>query len=128
MGSPFGIRKKLKALLRSEPEESPEPPPRFTLIITNGEGREESYNGEVDQTILMASGNVATPIASGCSDSTCATCRIEVIEGEDLLSPPQPIEARTLEANDKDSSLRLACQTTVVHEGTVKVRGFEFLE
>jgi ferredoxin len=129
MGSPFGIRKKLKSLLGgggSKPAAAPTP--KFTFVVENGAGRVEECSSEVDSTLLLAGGNLATPIASGCSDSTCATCRVEILEGDGLLSPRAPIEEATLKANQKDAHLRLACQATALREGTVKVRAFEFLE
>lgn len=129
MGSPFGIRKRLKSMLGMGPKgPPPEPPPRFTLVLSNGKGREETVEAEVDQSILLVSGNLATPLASGCSDSTCSSCRVEVLEGADCLSEQTQHERNTLKANERDEGLRLSCCTVVQRSGTVKARGFEFLE
>lgn len=130
--TPFNIRKRLKRLLGLEPaERTPEPkaPPRekVTLILVDAEGEEQTYQGHEGDTPLFISGNMAKPIGSGCNDSSCATCRIEVLEGADNLSPQAERERNTLEENGHNPDLRLACRTEILR-GTVKVRAYEFLE
>ena len=129
MGSPFGIRKRLKSMLGLGPKgPPPQPTPRFTLVLSNGADREETVEADVDQSLLLVSGNVATPLASGCSDSTCSTCRVEVLEGAEFLNAQSEQERTTLRANGREETLRLACATLAERSGTVRARGFEFLE
>jgi ferredoxin len=126
--TPFGIRKRLKSLLGGKPAAAPAAKKKFKLVIHNGKGRTETYEGEVGQSVLLAAGNVSAPIASGCSDSSCATCRISVLSGGQHLSPQNATESQTLKANNREPELRLACQAVIQGEGTVEVQGFEFLE
>lgn len=132
MGSPFGIRRRMKAMFgfgdKAEAAASTRPSCAFVLV---GPGdREQDTRANVGQSLLLASGNLQVPIASGCSDSTCSTCRIEVLEGDGLLSERSDHEAATLRANDRPGHLRLACATTVkaAEPGMIRVRAFEFLE
>lgn len=133
--TPFGIRAKIKAALGMDAPKKKEAykpkvdnTPKFTLVVTNGQGREEKLETKINQTLLMASGDLEFPIGSGCSDSTCSTCRVEVLEGAELLTPQDEKEAKTLSENNREGALRLACITAVVKPGTVKLRAFEFLE
>jgi len=130
--TPFGIRKRLKRLLGLEPAERSEdarPPARekVTLILVDEKGEEQTYQGGSGDTPLFISGNMAKPIGSGCNDSSCATCRVEILEGHENVSPQGPGETETLLANAFDENLRLACRMEIL-QGTVKVRAYEFLE
>ncbi|MCB9762381.1 MAG: (2Fe-2S)-binding protein [Alphaproteobacteria bacterium] len=130
--TPFGIRKRIKKLLGIAPEQdapaAPVRPPRekVTLVVVDGEGAEQSYEGQAGFSPLYISGNMERPIASGCNDSSCATCRIEVLEGPENLSEQDDRERATLAENGKPEHLRLACRAEILR-GTVKVRAFEFL-
>ncbi|MFT5583823.1 MAG: ferredoxin [Cognaticolwellia sp.] len=130
--TPFGIRKRLKRLLGLDPSESNEdarPPARekVTLILVDEKGEEQTYQGGSGDTPLFISGNMAKPIGSGCNDSSCATCRVEILEGHENVSPQGPGETETLLANAFDENLRLACRMEIL-QGSVKVRAYEFLE
>lgn len=130
--TPFKIRERLKNLLGLAPATPKEPPtPRrkrepVTLILVDAEGNEQEHVGEAGYSPLYISGNMQKPIASGCNDSTCATCRIEVLEGAENLSPQDERERATLAEAGHSPELRLACRTEVL-KGTVKVRAHEFL-
>ena len=102
--------------------------PKFELFVSNGEGRDLSYTQDVGTTLLMASGNMEVPIATGCSDATCGTCRVEVLEGAACLSQKVKAESDTLKANGHSIDMRLACTAMGVRPGTVKVRAHEFQE
>jgi ferredoxin len=63
-------------------------------------------------------------IPFSCRSASCGTCRIEVLEGADLLDPPADEELDVLEIfGDDPTRRRLACQ---VHfhkgEGRLRVR------
>lgn len=63
------------------------------------------------------------PIPFSCRSASCGTCTIDVIEGADLLEPPNPAERELLELLNLRSRSRLACQTRVkCGRGTVRVR------
>lgn len=130
--TPFHIRKRLKQLLGLEPatkSEDPKPPPRprVTLVVVDAEGNEQTYQGGQGDSPLYISGNMAKPIGSGCNDSSCATCRIEVLSGAENLTPQDAHERATLKANGHPEDWRLACRTAITG-GSVTVRAHEFLE
>ncbi len=132
--TPFGIRKRLKALLGTGDGTSSRSsaPPRkerakVELAVLDGEGEEQVVSGSADDTLVFISGNLVKPIGTGCSDSTCATCRVEVLEGEDNLSAQEATERATLLANEHSEGLRLGCCTRLL-QGSARVRAFEFIE
>lgn len=132
--TPFRIRERLKKMLGLGPSgdsksSDPPPPPRpkVTLVVVDEAGEEQTFDGGAGDTPLYISGNMKKPIGSGCNDSSCATCRIEVLEGAENLSPQDARERATLEANGHDAdTLRLACRTEIL-QGSVKVKAHEFL-
>ncbi len=133
--TPFRIRERLKKLLGLGPTGSSEgsasaapPRPKVTLTVVDQAGEEQTFDGKAGDSPLFISGNMAKPIGSGCNDSSCATCRIEVLEGAENLSPQDARERATLEANEHDpDTFRLGCRTEIL-QGSVKVRAHEFLE
>jgi ferredoxin len=63
------------------------------------------------------------PVEFSCRSGTCGTCRIEVLEGEDLLREPSSDEEETLMAFDAPPTHRLACRARFrVAEGLLRVR------
>ena len=123
--SRFGIRKKIKTLMGWDG--SPKPPsaparPKYpvTFVLPNG----ESYVAEAKEgdSLVLTSGRGAYPISTGCSDGTCATCRVEVLEGIDSLTSADEHEKQTISDNEVPSELRLGCQSAVIGPGvTVKI-------
>jgi 2Fe-2S ferredoxin len=126
----FGIRKKIKkALGVSKPPAAPVAKlPQFSMTLVVDEEREFSYSQDLGTSLLMASGNLEVPIASGCSDASCATCRCEILEGANLLSASTDAEKATLTLHGFDTSMRLACSALGVKEGSVRVRAAEVLD
>ena len=131
--TPFGIRKKLKSLMGLDtsaddraPVKRPERP-KVTLVLVDDRGKEQTFSGDVGSSPLYISGNMERPIASGCNDSSCGTCRIEVIEGAEHLSPQSPREKQTLAANGFPTTLRLGCCSEITG-GTLKVRAYNFVD
>ncbi|MCP4920519.1 MAG: (2Fe-2S)-binding protein [Proteobacteria bacterium] len=132
--TPFRIRERLKELLGLTPSKAARdtaaPSPRrekVTLVLVDGDGNEQTYDGGAEDSPLFISGNMKKPIGSGCNDSTCATCRIEVLEGAENLSPQDDRERNTLKENGHPEDWRLGCRVSIM-QGTVKVRAHEFLE
>lgn len=130
--TPFRIRERLKkALGISPPSNAPASrgrpaTPKVTLTVVDRAGDEQQHEGDAGYSLLYISGNMERPIASGCNDSSCSTCRVEVLEGADNLSPQDERERATLAANGKPPSMRLACRAEVL-KGSVKVRAHELL-
>jgi 2Fe-2S ferredoxin len=64
------------------------------------------------------------PIPFSCRSASCATCHIEVLEGETILAEPEDEELDVLDAiMSKPPRFRLACQAKCKPgPGTVRVR------
>lgn len=70
--------------------------------------------------IIEVSEKVGAGIVYGCRESDCGTCLTEVVEGMENLSEPSPIERATLAEKKAAPNMRLACQTLVLGDVTVK--------
>ncbi len=134
--TPFGIRKKLKSLLglgggSGEGRRSAAPVrkerPKVSLIVLDGSGMEQSVQGSAADTLVYISGNMHKPIGTGCSDASCGTCRVEVLDGDDNLSAQEARERATLKESGFPEDLRLGCCAQLL-EGSAKVKAFEFIE
>ncbi|WP_437286423.1 2Fe-2S iron-sulfur cluster-binding protein [Sorangium sp. So ce406] len=64
------------------------------------------------------------PVAFSCRDARCATCRVEVFEGEQLLEPPTRDELDLLDRFGAPPRLRLACKAVLrAGPGLIRLRG-----
>jgi ferredoxin len=57
-------------------------------------------------------------IPFGCQSGICGTCKIEILEGSDNLSP---LSLEEQEMGDRDTNHRLGCQAKIMH-GIVKIK------
>jgi len=122
--TPFGIRKILKKLLGFDegPKASSAPPrPKYSVTFVLPDGQEYQTDAREGDSLVLASGRSEYPISTGCMDSSCGTCEVVVLEGQDNLTPVTSKETATKEANNIDANHRLGCQTAVLGEG-VKVQ------
>lgn len=128
MPTPFGIRRRIKRLLGMpiEGAAAAEEVVKVSLTVVAPSGQENSCQATAGQTILTAAGGLAKPISSGCSDSSCGTCRVEVLEGAENLPEQAARERATLKENGFPTTLRLACRTEIL-QGSVKVKAFELI-
>ncbi len=130
MPSPFGIRRRIKRLLGIEEKKAPADqevePDKITLVVLGPKGDEQRVTTYAGSTILGASGQLRHPIASGCSDSTCGTCHVAILEGAENLSEPTAREKGTLKESGHPAGQRLACRAEVL-KGAVKVQAFELV-
>ena len=53
------------------------------------------------------------PIPFSCRSASCGTCHVEVLEGAELLAPPDEQEEELLDILGGDGTTRLACQARV---------------
>ena len=78
----------------------------------------ESSDAKITKTVSAPKGGSVAdlcddheaPIPFSCRSASCATCHIEVLEGQDAFLPPEPDELDVLDAIDsKPPRYRLAC-------------------
>jgi adenylate cyclase len=73
------------------------------------------------ETILTASLRADIPHAHACGGKArCSTCRVLVLDGLEMCGPRTPPEERLTEELDFSENVRLACQTTV--HGDLSIR------
>lgn len=70
--------------------------------------------------IIEVSEKVGAGIIYGCRESDCGTCLTEVLTGMENLSEPSSIERATLAEKKAGLNMRLACQTLVLGDATIK--------
>lgn len=61
-------------------------------------------------------------LAFSCRSARCGVCRVFVVRGAELLSPPADSERDTLRALGARVDERLACQLTLAANGAGEVR------
>ena len=124
--TPFGIRKKIKSFLGlgGEPVKTDarkDEIPRFDVVFVQPDGKEFTVQAKKLDSIVMASGRGDYPVPTGCADSSCGTCRVEVLEGVESLAVEDPHEESVKADNKVPGHLRLGCQTAIIGAG-VKIQ------
>jgi len=72
--------------------------------------------------LLLCANAMKVKVSQVCGgDGACGTCRIEVVEGWENLSPPTPDETY----KELEEPFRLSCQTQLLGDVTVKVAKIE---
>lgn len=67
------------------------------------------------------------PVPFSCRSATCGTCHVMVLEGEELLEPPNEAEAELLMILGGPEKSRLACQAVVRGvPGKLRVRPVDY--
>jgi ferredoxin, 2Fe-2S len=85
---------------------------------------DEGKSGELPtgRTLLSIAEELGIRISHVCGgDGACGTCRIEVLEGWDHLTPPTPDETY----KELEAPYRLSCQSRLVGDVIVKVAKIE---
>ena len=91
--------------------------PRVTFIDCGVSGEFES-----GKTLLQCALEMGIEISHVCGgDGACGTCRIEVIQGEENLTPPTPDETY----KELELPHRLSCQARLKNDVIVKVAKIE---
>lgn len=74
------------------------------------------------RSILSCAGEMQVRVSQVCGgDGACGTCRIEVIEGWDQLTPPTPDETY----KELEPPYRLSCQARLAGDVVVRVAKIE---
>lgn len=77
---------------------------------------------QAGQTVLSCALEMGIKISHVCGgDGACGTCRIEVVEGSDNLTPATPDETY----KEIEPPYRLSCQAKIVGDVVVKVAKIE---
>ncbi len=70
--------------------------------------------------IVTVSEKAGAGIVYGCRENDCGECMIEVVAGMENLSTPSALEKRLLQEKRAKPINRLACQTAVLGDATIK--------
>lgn len=74
------------------------------------------------KTVLSIANEMGVRVSQVCGgDGACGTCRIEVVEGWNHLSPPTPDETY----KELEPPHRLSCQSKLIGDVVVKVAPIE---
>jgi ferredoxin len=91
--------------------------PRLTFIDLG-----KSAECEAGKTVLQCALDMGIDISHVCGgDGACGTCRIEVVQGTESLTPPTPDETY----KELELPHRLSCQARLKNDVTVKVAKIE---
>ena len=95
--TPFGIRKRVKKILGLQKPPRPEAPkrPKYKVLFVLPDGNSYDAEAKEGDSLVLTSNRGAYPISQGCSDGTCGTCRVEVLEGHGALSQADGHEEET---------------------------------
>jgi ferredoxin len=115
--TPWKIRERVRSLFatKSAPEDEPLPKYAVTYVLPNGEPQQTMATK--GSTLALASGNLQWPIDTGCADSSCATCQVDVLSGGEQLTQRTDAEAATLARNGAPAERRLGCRAKVMGPG-----------
>jgi ferredoxin len=76
--------------------------------------------------LLEICDDALAPIPFSCRSASCATCHVEVLEGSDLLEPPEDAEQDLLDVIGGPPGSRLACQAIVKPgAGLIRLRSLD---
>ena len=100
---------------------------RVTLIAERADGQSVHLQVFCGESLLDACDGQDSPLPSCCRSAACGTCRVQVLEGAEHLSPPASDELDLLDVFDADpGDVRLACQARPITGGAVlRVRALE---
>ncbi len=100
--------------------------PRVSL-----EGTDKSFEVKDGDVLYDALDDQGETLPHGCLSGSCGACKVEVLAGEEHLSPPSAIELNTIEALQVEcrdrthvdlSKIRLSCRARV--KGDVRIKPF----
>lgn len=87
----------------------------------NKKTEDKAILAKKDQTILQISLENHIPHVHACGgNGKCSTCRVIIYKGEENLSPPNEIEIKLSQKKGFGKKIRLACQTKVYGNVTLK--------
>lgn len=116
------LGKRIGQRLRAARRGPPPVPERTTVVFQTDSG--QRVEGEVPGgiSLLACARHLDVRVTHYCGGMcSCGTCRVEVVDGADLLSPALPNERMVLGAERDAAGDRLACQARVLGPVVVRV-------
>jgi ferredoxin len=92
-------------------------------FVSGGERADLTVQVAGPEALLDVCDEAGAPVAFSCRDGNCATCRVEVLAGIELLDPARAEEREVLDRLGAASNQRLACRAVVRRgEGLLRIR------
>ena len=86
-----------------------------TLLIEGPTPHQRRTEIEGEGSLLDVCDEIQAPIPFACRSTNCGACRVEILEGHNLLAPPEEDERNVLRIfGDCPSRVRLACSAQFV--------------
>lgn len=82
-------------------------------VVNSRVGADREANVEAGGALVDICDETRLPIPFSCRSVSCATCQVRVVEGADLLEPPEDDERDLLQFISAPADTRLACQARV---------------
>jgi ferredoxin len=84
------------------------------VVFESREGRAVELDMSNGGRLVDICDEVQAPVPFSCRSASCGTCRVDVLEGAELLEPPRGDELEVLDLfGDDPWRCRLACQAHV---------------
>jgi ferredoxin, 2Fe-2S len=100
----------------------PDPASARTVVVEPGS---ITFDVKPGESVIQAAWRAGYRWPTTCwGQADCGTCAMEIIDGGERLSDPEPIEQARLKTLPRRAGppRRLACQTRLAHPGTLTVR------
>lgn len=95
-------------------------------FLASGAGGAKEADAPDGGPLLDICDQALAPIPFSCRSASCATCHIEVLEGGELLEPPEEAEQDLLDIVGGPAGSRLACQAIVkAGPGLIRIRSLD---
>jgi ferredoxin len=80
------------------------------LVVDSPVGADREVDAPDGGDLVLIAEEARLPIPFSCRSAGCATCHLEVLEGESLLEAPEEAEAELLDLIGAPKGTRLGCQ------------------
>lgn len=67
----------------------------------------------LSESLMDLCDDVGAPVPFSCRGASCSTCRIEVLDGGDLLESPNSFEQELIDSFKTPRGIRFACQVAL---------------
>lgn len=96
-------------------------------FLESAAGRGKAVDAPEGGALVDLCDEYYAPVPFSCRSATCGTCHLVVMEGAELLEPPNAAETELLSILRGPPASRLACQAVVrPGPGVLKVRPVDY--